>query len=305
VNMFTTGSGRLHPVWAFVLSVMLSALAFQGCASLAEAVAGNHYLVSELVFRTLLVLVLLGLYSWLLTTADHIEEHRVAAMGLPYVRGWFRQWTGGCILGFGLVVLAIILIVAVSHGFHADLHLTSRTVPRLVAALAVLITGSLAEELMFRGYPFQRLEEGIGAVGAIAVFSILFGVVHLLNPGATVWGLGDTILIGIVLAIAYLRTRALWLPWGIHFAWNATLGLLLGLPVSGLRVFNVVVRSSVAGPAWLTGGGYGIEASATGAVVVLIGMATVWKWPLRPLRGPMLSAEDKLVHRGHFPGIQG
>ena len=48
-------------------------------------------------------------------------------------------------------------------------------------------------------------------------------------------------LIGVVLSVAYLRTRALWLPWGIHFAWNATLGLVFGLPVSGIRLFNVVV----------------------------------------------------------------
>ena len=89
----------------------------------------------------------------------------------------------------------------------------------------MLVAGSLAEELMFRGYPFQRLVEAIGAGGAIVVFSVLFGVVHLMNPGANPWGLLNTVVIGVVLSVAYLRTRALWLPWGIHFAWNATLGL--------------------------------------------------------------------------------
>ena len=88
----------------------------------------------------------------------------------------------------------------------------------------------------------SALVEAIGAGGAILVFSVLFGLVHLLNPGANHWGLLNTVLIGVVLSVAYLRTRALWLPWGIHFAWNATLGLLFGLPVSGIRLFNVVVH---------------------------------------------------------------
>ena len=98
------------------------------------------------------------------------------------------------------------------------------------ALMGVVIFGALAEELMFRGYPFQRLVEGIGPTGVIFVFSVLFGVVHLSNPGETVWGLINTVAIGVLLSVAYLRTHALWLPWGIHFAWNGTLGLILDCP---------------------------------------------------------------------------
>ena len=77
--------------------------------------------------------------------------------------------------------------------------------------------------------------------------------------------------------MAYLRTRALWLPWGFHFAWNATLGLVFGLPVSGLRLFNVVVHTTATGRAWLTGGAYGMEASLPGALVVLVALVIVWR----------------------------
>jgi len=99
-------------------------------------------------------------------------------------------------------------------------------------------------------------------------------------------GLLNTVLIGIVLAIAYLRTRALWLPLGLHFGWNATLGLLFGLPVSGLDIFNVVTHSTADGPRWLTGGSYGIEASAPGALAVVVGLLVVWKWPVQRLAEP-------------------
>src|SRR5271157_4529191 len=277
--MFTTSTGRLHPVWAFAVSAVFSVAAFVIAAVVAEAVAGQHYLVLEVIFRSLLTLLLIGVYVWLLIVVDHVHDHLIAALGLPHTGGWLKQFVTGCGVGLALTVFAVLPIAiwgSTSFSLRFGLHLLLR----IGAVLLVLLVGALAEELMFRGYPFQRLEEGIGAIGAIAVFSILFGAVHLSNPGASVWGLINTILIGILLAIAYLRTRALWLPWGIHFGWNTALGFLFGLPVSGLRMFNVVVRTSTTGPKWMTGGRYGIEASATGTIAVLVGLVIVWKMPV-------------------------
>ncbi len=285
--MFTTSTGRLHPVWAFVISLVLSFAAFFIAGVFSEAISGRHSLVLELIFRYLLAFLLIGLYAWLLTVVDNVHDHRISALGLPLIDGWRRQFLTGCLVGLLLTVLAV-LPIAIWGNASFTFHLGFYLLPRDGAVLVVLLVGALAEELVFRGYPFQHLEEGIGAVGAIAVFSILFGAVHLSNPDASRWGLLNTILIGILLAIAYLRTRALWLPWGIHFGWNTALGFLFGLPVSGLRTFNVVVRTSATGPKWMTGGGYGIEASATGTVAVLIGLVIVWKLPVTKLsRGPV------------------
>jgi len=289
--MFTDSAGRVRPVWAFVISGVLSFAAFFIAAVVSEAVAGQHYLVLEVIFRSLLALLLFGVYVWLLTIADNVHDHRIAALGLPLTEGWRRQFVAGCFVGLGLTALAV-LPIAIFGSTSITVHRGFHVLPRGVAVLFVLLLGALAEELMFRGYPFQHLEAGIGAVGAIAVFSVLFGVVHLSNPGASVWGLINTVLIGILLAVAYLRTRALWLPWGIHFGWNATLGFLFGLPVSGLRIFNVVLRTSATGPAWMTGGSYGIEASATGTIVVLIGLVMVWKLPVTKLTTPTLRQSE-------------
>ena len=285
--MFTSPTGRLLPVWSFLLAAAFSAVAFFACTYVADAIAGDHILRFEAVYRLLLAAALFGLYLWLLTVADQVEEHRIAVLGFPLVRGWIRQLAFGCLLGLLLTVLAVIPVAICSDvAFHVP-RFTSRSALRLAAVLVVLIFGALAEELMFRGYPFQRLEEASGPIGAIGVFSVLFAAVHLSNPGAGALGLANTVLIGIVLAIAYLRTRALWLPLGIHFGWNAALGLLLGLPVSGLHLFNVMIRTSAKGPQWLTGGEYGLEASVPGAVAVIIGVIVVWKWPVTRLGEPL------------------
>ena len=223
----------------------------------------------EVIFRTLLAALVVGTYIWLLTVADGVTTHRIAAIGLPRAAGWQKQFVIGCAFGLGLTLLAVAPL-AIWGDARVNVHLGVRALARAAVVVLVVLVGALAEEMMFRGYPFQHLMEGIGATGAIVVFSILFGMVHLSNPGASVWGLINTVLIGILLAVAYLRTRALWLPWGIHFGWNLTLGLLLGLPVSGLRIFNVLVRTSATGPRWATGGSYGVEASMSGGIAVLV-----------------------------------
>ena len=283
--MFTDREGRLHPASTFMLYVFLCCVAFFACLYFASALAGDHILRFEVIFRSCLAGILLVGFSWLLAVGNHVEEHRFAAQGLPLAPGWLGQFAAGCGLGFVLVVVAIVAVALFGRlSFHSALN--SHGLLRVPAVLFVLLAGSLAEELMFRGYPFQRLVEAIGAGGAILVFSVLFALVHLMNPGANPWGLLNTVVIGVALSVAYLRTRALWLSWGLHFAWNTTLGLVFGLPVSGLRLFNVAVRGTATGPTWLTGGTYGLEASLPGASVVVVGLIVLWRTPIRRLIDP-------------------
>jgi membrane protease YdiL (CAAX protease family) len=268
-----------------VLSVLLCGAAFLLSAYLAGALVGDHILRFEAIFRSCLAGLLLAGFSWLLTVGNHVEEHRIAAQGFPVVPGWLLHLAGGCGLGFVLIVLAVVAVGLFGKlSFHATLN--SHALLRLPVVLLVLASGALAEELMFRGYPFQRLVEAIGSVGAILVFSALFGLVHLMNPSANPLGLLNTVVIGVALSLAYLRTRALWLPWGLHFGWNATLGLVFGLPVSGIRLFNVALHTTASGSKWLTGGAYGLEASLPGVSVVLLCLIVIWRAPLRQLTDP-------------------
>lgn len=283
--MFTTSTGKLQPGWAFLFSAVLSGVAFVISGNIARQIVGDRAFLFELVFRPLLCLMLVGLFVWLLTVGDQMDDHRIAGQGLPRTKGWLKQFVLGTVVGCVLTLIAVVPIHYWGHFvFKHDRGWT--IAPKIAAVIVVLLTGALAEELMFRGYPFQHLEKGIGAVPAIAVFSAIYGVVHLVNPSVSRWGVLNTILIGILLSIAYLRTRALWLPWGIHFGWNAMLGSVFGLPVSGFHFFNVVLRTTATGPAWLTGGAYGVEAGATGAAAILVGILIVWLLPVSKLSRP-------------------
>jgi hypothetical protein len=123
----------------------------------------------------------------------------------------------------------------------------------------ILLISATNEELVFRGYPFQKLVESLGPPGAVAVGSACFGLAHLGNSHHTWISTVNTMLVGIPLSIAYLRTRSLWMPVGMHFAWNYVQGFVFGLPVSGFTFTTTLLNAKVHGGGWLTGSAYGPE----------------------------------------------
>ncbi len=266
--------GRLRPIWRFFLSVLVFFAANVAAFAVGKAIGGQDRNLVDTIYRPAVTLALILGYAWMSGPLDGVRSHRLSAMGLP--GGWraIRDALAGIGIGAGAVLLTVGVMASA-----ADLKIEAK--PNQHAALVfvievfvVLSTGAMAEEVAFRGYPFQRLIEATGRGGAIAVFSAMFGVVHLKNPGATTIGFLNTILIGVVFAVAFLRSRTLWLPWGMHWAWNALLGAVIGLPVSGIDM-SVSVRTRAVGPFWLTGGEYGPEASLACTFAIAVALVVV------------------------------
>lgn len=267
----------VRPFWRFLIATIYCVAANWIAVTLAFATLSRHPLIADAAYRLLGCVFLVAGFSFMLRIFDLVDEDHTHALGLPLNRTAVRQ----ALLGLGIGGLLIFIAVA-AIGIFGDLainvHVSAHTLRLGFEVFLLLAFGAMLEELMFRGYPFQRLAESIGSAGAILVFSALFGAVHLWNPNAggfLSWGFFNTIAVGVLFAVAYLRTGSLWLPFGLHFAWNFFLGVVFGLPVSGLRDFSVIVRTVATGPRILTGAGYGIEASLTGAVVILLGFVPV------------------------------
>jgi membrane protease YdiL (CAAX protease family) len=129
-----------------------------------------------------------------------------------------------------------------------------------------LVSGAF-EEILFRGLLFRITQESLGTWLALLISALIFGLLHLLNPNATlVAALAVALEAGVMLAAAYVLTGRLWLSMGIHFAWNFTQGGIFGAAVSG-QASTGLFRSVLQGPALLTGGDFGAEASAVAVVV--------------------------------------
>jgi hypothetical protein len=192
-------------------------------------------------------------------------------LGLPKRPTALREWELGAALGWGLVVLAV-LPMAVAGTLNVQLWTQPRAVGLLLLNLVTLAVAALAEEVAFRGYAYRRLIDAIGPVAATIGMSLLFAFGHILNPGATWTSTVVTALAGLLLSIAWLRTHGLWLGWGVHFAWNASIGILFGLPISGITGFASIVQTRAFGHLRLTGGDYGPEGASFTAIVLLIGI---------------------------------
>ncbi len=198
-----------------------------------------------------------------------------AAMGLPRRPGIGREFGVGAAIGWTLLLLTILPSVLIG-----GIRITFWTAPHqwflLLLDIVILLLAALTEELVFRGYPFQRLIDAIGPTLATLLMSAIFTVYHYSvdTPRPAIFVL---FLLSCLLSIAYLRTRALWLPWAFHFAWNAAMGLLFGLPISGYTRFSPVVQSYALGPLGITGGDWGPEGSTIAVLVLLFGLWLMYR----------------------------
>jgi membrane protease YdiL (CAAX protease family) len=175
-----------------------------------------------------------------------------------------QEWQRGFALGW-LLALAALIPMMLAGALHPEFWLAFHFWGLAIISIATLALASLAIEIAYRGYIFRRLISATGPVAATIVISLIYAIASTFHPNSTSTGVAISFMLGVLLSVAYLRTNALWLGWGLHFAWMLTLGVLIGLPVAGDTNFSSLITTSVFGPDWLTGGPYGPE----GAVITL------------------------------------
>jgi hypothetical protein len=265
---------RLRPIWRFFLSIVLLFVAFVIAREVLEAILligkfhPNDWVAGF--WQSLFTLAaIIGAFKILTAVFD---RRPLGSVGLAFHPRAGRELGRGLAVGSAMLLFAVALEWA---GGFAEFTFAPHPVWRAGTFSFLLFTvAAINEEAIFRGYPFQRLVESITPAGAIAATSFLFGLAHLGNPHRTWISTLNTALVGVPFAIAYLRTRSLWMPIGMHFIWNFLMGFFLGLPVSGLTISASVLTARVGGPIWLTGGQYGPEGGLPTMGVILI--ATVY-----------------------------
>ena len=179
-------------------------------------------------------------------------------------------------LAAGLVLFSAVVAVAALLGVY---RLTGEgdTSDLLQALIGPAIFAAVSEELVFRGILFRWIEEFAGSWAALLLTSAFFGAAHLSNPNASaIAAVGIAFEAGVMLGAAYMLTRSLWLPMGIHAAWNFAQGEIYDVPVSGTKVHGLVTARLTGNPL-LTGNGFGLEASLIAMVIAtLFGLWLLW-----------------------------
>jgi hypothetical protein len=106
------------------------------------------------------------------------------------------------------------------------------------------------------------------------LISSIWALLHVGNQGSTVLSTLNTVIAGVFFSRAYMETRSIWLPYGIHIGWNIGTAVLLGVPVSGLGTASVL-KTQVTGPAIIVGAGYGPEDGLLGTAIFLAGAIVI------------------------------
>jgi membrane protease YdiL (CAAX protease family) len=288
-QVFINSAGRLRSGWRFLIFVLLFILLSivfgfiankltQLAINLSPSRAAAHY-VENLITRLVLLIAALGAGY---ICARWLEGLPWRSLGVSPHPRWLRDLLVGSLIGIGSLALATAIATA---GGGLSFTISGRDVllqvgETLIFSAALFIVAALAEEALFRGYPLQTLTRANLAWLAVLLTSVPFAAVHLRNPNvAAGFTFVNTSLAGVWLAVAYLRTRSLWFPLGVHWAWNWALGSLFGLPVSGITELapHPLLHGIDLGPAWLTGGSYGIEGGLACTVTLIISTVFIWR----------------------------
>ncbi len=245
--------------------VAVAVVAFAGGA-IVGAVQGNAFLTLVIGVATAVLAVFV--YARVVRWSERRAPVEVAGKGAVPAVG------RGLLIGVGMFA-SVILNIALIGGYRVD---GLGSVTGAIGLLGFMAAAAVTEELLFRGVLFRIVEERTGTWIALTLTGLVFGLMHLTNQHASLWGaIAIAIEAGGMLAAAYAATRTLWLPIGLHFGWNFAAAGIFSTEVSGNGATQGLLHGVTSGPALLTGGDFGPEASPYAVVFgLLLTVAFLW-----------------------------
>ncbi|MFE9702109.1 CPBP family intramembrane glutamic endopeptidase [Streptomyces sp. NPDC005930] len=233
-------------VWQFL--AVLAAYALSGTAI--QAVKDNDWLT--LVVGLTAAALIMFVYAWVVRRTERRQARDAALEGALAKTGW------GILIGAGM--FSAVITNLLSSGYYEVEGLGS--VQGAIGLVGFMAGAAATEEVVYRGVLFRIIEEHIGTYLALGLTGLVFGLSHLLNEDATLWGaVAIAVEAGFMLAAAYAATRSLWLTIGVHFGWNFAAGGVFSTVVSGNGDSEGLLDATMSGPKLLTGGDFGPEGS--------------------------------------------
>ncbi len=271
-QIFLDELGHIRSGWRIVLFLAVL-FAISGIVFFIAGTAGADLTV----YAPVLLLISIFLASVLMLRL--FEKRPVHSIGLPAHRRLPLEVAQG--FGIGFLMITGIFLFQYGLGWITieDRMLSgSETASIVLGALVIFGVAGLSEELLFRGYPFQVLVESINPLRAIILMSVLFSSAHIANPNVSFLSLFNIFLAGIWLSVAYLKTRTLWFPAGLHISWNFFQNTVYSFPVSGNRFEErTLFILNQSGPDLLTGGEFGPEGGLLATVTLLAAAILIHK----------------------------
>lgn len=264
------------PIWLRIVQFPLLRLAVLG-ALLFFAIGFSNLFMSRnaaepliaLIVAVAMILLALGIYVGFVRLVERRQAAELSLVGMG------KELGIGLLIGSALYTSCVMILMLLGI-YHID---GLNPISSMLPAASMALSSGFLEELLFRGALFRIVEEWVGSWISLVISAAVFGLVHLMNPTATLTGaLYISVEAGLLLAAAYMLTRRLWLSIGFHISWNYTQSGVFSGIVSGGDSRPGLIRATIKGPEALTGGDFGLESSvvafalctATGIVLLLM-----------------------------------
>jgi uncharacterized protein len=212
-----------------------------------------------------------------------LDKRSIESLGLTLnIQSLFDVLTGIGItlLQMGLIYLLMSWLGWITfEGFAWEFDPIPLMLKNTLLFFAIFIFVGWSEELLSRGYHLQTIASGLNLFWGVIISSAVFALLHIFNPNATWISAAGIFLAGIFFAYAYIRTKQLWLPMGIHLGWNFFEGVVFGFPVSGLDIY-AFTRITVQGPELWTGGAFGPEAGLIVLPTLILGAILIYLYTM-------------------------
>ena len=254
-----TARAKKCPLWIWILLFIVAVfLSIIGYGLLISGYQGADYYAYP-GLTVVAAAIILGLYALFVRW---MERHWPADLSLGRL---VPHTLLGILVGFIFMVLVVSTIVAMGY---ATVTWRGFSVEKQFSVLMMFLAVAVGEEMIFRGVIFRWIDERWNTWVALLISAILFGWMHISNDNATWWSsLAIAVEAGLLLGAAYKWSGSLWVPIGIHWAWNYTQGNIFGLAVSGSEAGETMLTTIVNGPDIITGGAFGPEASIISVIL--------------------------------------
>lgn len=264
-------SNGLRPIWCLLLYLSMARILYLLLGILMEYLEPSN--LSPLWLDLLGELVLLFAAFVPALILAYTEARSLGDYGLPLRQAFGKLfWIGIC---WGMAALTILMLAL--HGAGAfnisRLSLHGVRIVKFGAFWGIFfLVVAFAEEFLLRGYTQFTLSKAVGFWPAALLLSIAFGAIHFLNPGEAWNGIAAAAAIGLFFCLTLYRTGSLWFAVGFHAAWDWGESFVYSVPDSGGLAPGHLLKTSLAGPAWLSGGSVGPE----GSILIFIVLVLLW-----------------------------
>lgn len=284
MNIVRSKNGQFRWGWQILLAIIFSvivAIALSIVLGLALILLNLTSEKRELILENYLINALLGQAAVLIGTFwafRTVSKKSIKDLGLHIRKDSIYQLVFGLI--FGAVSISLVFVILNLTG-HIKITISEFNFSTdLLTGLVIFLLVGFSEEIFFRGYVMNALEQMQRPWVVILLSSFIFAIAHIANPNLSVLGILNICFVGVLFALMYVKTKSLWMPIGYHITWNYFQGNIWGLPVSGLDIKGLFA-SEIIQEDILSGGAFGPEGGMIATMVIALGFFVLNSWSKR------------------------